>query len=120
MKLTSAQITNFRSVDDSGSFEIRDVSCLVGKNEAGKSAVLMALAALNPHPATPALLNKERDYPRRHLTAYDQRHGGKAATAIQTTWELSDEEISAIEAELCEGILSSSRVAISRAYAQEL
>lgn len=25
MKLTSAHITNFRSVDDSGSFEIRDV-----------------------------------------------------------------------------------------------
>ncbi|MBN6150157.1 AAA family ATPase [Xanthomonas sp. AmX2] len=120
MKLISAHITNFRSVDDSGSFEIHGVTCLVGKNEAGKSAVLMALAALNPHPATPAVLDKERDYPRRHLTAYDQRHGGEAATAIQTTWELSDDDMLAIEGELCEGILSSNRVQISRAYAHDV
>ncbi|PII15818.1 hypothetical protein CR920_08405 [Stenotrophomonas indicatrix] len=120
MKLVSAQITNFRSVDDSGSFEIHDVTCLVGKNEAGKSAVLMALAALNPHPATPAALDKERDYPRRHLISYDERHGGRAATAIQTTWELSENEILAIEGELCKGILSSNKVRISRAYGEDV
>lgn len=80
----------------------------------------MALAALNPHPSTPASLNKERDYPRRHLTAYDQRHGGKAATAIQTTWELSAEDVLTIEDDLCKGILSSASVQISRAYGQEL
>ena len=33
MKLISAKITNFRSIEDSNNFEIDDLTCLVGKNE---------------------------------------------------------------------------------------
>ena len=52
MKLTAVHITNFRPVDDSGEFDVRDITCLVGKNEAGKSAALMVLAAAGcPVPA---------------------------------------------------------------------
>ena len=75
MKLRKIHVTNFRSVDDSGEFDADQVTCLVGKNEAGKSAVLLALAALNPNKATPVTLDRERDYPRRHLTRYAQIHG---------------------------------------------
>ena len=50
MKLIKAHVTNYRSVDDSTEFSLDQVTCLVGKNEAGKSAILTALAALNPHP----------------------------------------------------------------------
>ncbi len=54
MKLIALQVKNFRSVEDSGNFGIEeDITCLVGKNEAGKSAVLQALAGLNAHKATP-------------------------------------------------------------------
>lgn len=67
MKLIAAHVTNFRSVENSEPFTADQVTCLVGKNEAGKSALLLALAALNPHPSTPAILDKERDYPRRYL-----------------------------------------------------
>lgn len=70
MKLISAHITNFRSAEDTGKFSIDQVACLVGKNELGKSAILQALACLNPHPSTPVALDRERDYPRRFLTAY--------------------------------------------------
>jgi hypothetical protein len=80
------------------------VTCLVGKNEAGKSAVLLALAALNPHPATPAVLDRERDCPRRHLTAYLQRHPDKASIAVSTTWELSPAEIDAVAREFGEAL----------------
>ena len=86
MHLKTVQVTNFRSVDDSGPFELAPVTCLVGKNEAGKSALLLALAALNPHDATPVLLDLERDYPRRLLTQYDSNHGDRGAIAISTTW----------------------------------
>jgi len=48
MKLIKAQVTNFRSVEDSGEFDIDQVTSLVGKNEAGKSALLLAITALNP------------------------------------------------------------------------
>lgn len=40
MRLNTVQITNFRSIDDSGEFTVEDVTCLVGKNESGKTAVL--------------------------------------------------------------------------------
>lgn len=73
MKLVEAHVTNFRSAENSEAFKVEQVTCLVGKNEAGKSAILLALAALNPHPSTPVVFDRERDYPRRHLTAYAQR-----------------------------------------------
>lgn len=43
MQLKKIRVTNFRSVDDSEEFEVDPVTCLVGKNEAGKSAILLAL-----------------------------------------------------------------------------
>ena len=43
MKLTKVRVQNYRSVEDSGEFEIGDLTCLVGKNEAGKTALLSAM-----------------------------------------------------------------------------
>ena len=45
MKLLTAHVSNFRSAEDSEEFEVGPVTCLVGKNESGKSAILLALAA---------------------------------------------------------------------------
>ena len=46
MKLKKVRITNYRSVEDSGAFETEDsVTCLVGKNEAGKKTVVKVCAA---------------------------------------------------------------------------
>lgn len=48
MKLAKVHITEFQSIQDSNEFDIGDVTCLVGKNEAGKTALLKALYRLNP------------------------------------------------------------------------
>lgn len=49
MKLEKVQIKNFRNILDSGNVDIQsDVTCLVGKNESGKTAFLQALHRLNP------------------------------------------------------------------------
>ena len=116
MNLEKVQVINFRSVDDSGEFDVDDVTCLVGKNEAGKSAILLALAALNPNEATPVVLEKERDYPRRHLVRYRERHGDKEAMAIRTVWRLEEAEIREIEEEVGENVLQSAFVEVSRRY----
>ena len=105
MKLTKAHITNFRSVEDSGEFTTTHTTCFVGKNESGKTAVLLALASLNPHPATPFVLDRERDYPRRYLMDYGARHKNKEATALRTVWELEEPEKKAIEAAYGPGVL---------------
>lgn len=119
MKLTTVHITNFRSAEDAGKFEVGDSLCLVGKNEAGKSALLQALAAINPHPSTPFAYNVERDYPRRHLTEYSSRHGRKQAVVARTEWLLSKEERQALIDELGEGAIDIQPIIISRAYGDD-
>lgn len=120
MKLTNVRVTNFRSIEDSEDFGIDQVVCLVGKNEAGKSALLSALAALNPHALTPAKFDKERDYPRRYLTQYDERHpANKPAVAVTTKWELDKDEIAEIEEEFGKGSVSAT-VDIARSYGKDI
>ena len=48
MKLKKVHITDFKSIRDSNEFEVGDITCLVGKNESGKTALLQALYRLNP------------------------------------------------------------------------
>ncbi|MGW5063004.1 AAA family ATPase [Streptomyces sp. NPDC004096] len=65
MKLINAQITKYRSVEDSQLFDIEpDVTALVGKNESGKTTILQALYRLNPVEAS-AQLDEVIDFPAR-------------------------------------------------------
>jgi len=115
LELSKIHVTNFRSVEDSGEFQVGQVLCLVGKNEAGKTAVLQALAGLNPHPLTPFTYNLERDYPRRFLTEYKERHPKDQATIVTTKWKLSQDEKNAIRA-LVGDALSDEPVEVYRRY----
>lgn len=120
MELKTVRVMNFRSVEDSETFGVGPVTCLVGKNEAGKSAILLALAALNPHKATPAILDKERDYPRRLLTRYSERHANEEAVAVETTWDLTEAEVGRIAEAIGPGVLKSATIKILRRYGKEL
>lgn len=67
MRLCRARVQNYRSIIDTGEFDLeRDKSIFVGPNEAGKSAVLQALQQIN-RPVGVKPLNYLRDYPRRLL-----------------------------------------------------
>ena len=120
MQLKTIHVSNFRSVENSEEFNVGQVTCLVGKNEAGKSAILLALAALNPHPATPAIFDRERDYPRRSLTQYAQRHAEAEAIAINTVWQMTDVEMAKIAASVGEGVVTSSLVRVVRRYGKDI
>lgn len=64
MKLLRARVQNYRSVRDSGWFDVEQgKTILVGPNEAGKTAVLRALQTINP-PEGEGELKALRDYPR--------------------------------------------------------
>lgn len=116
MKLETVHVTNFRSAEDSEEFSVGPVTCLVGKNEAGKSAILLALAALNPHTVSPAVFDKERDYPRRSLIQYGEKHKDAEAIAIKTTWQLDLTEMEQIAAVVGPEVMTSNIVTISRRY----
>lgn len=64
MRLVKARVQGYRSVIDSGWFDVENgKTILVGPNEAGKTAILQALQKLNP-PEDIELFNPLRDYPR--------------------------------------------------------
>lgn len=90
MKLISAHIENFRSIEDSEEFEISELTCLVGKNEAGKTAILQALHGIKP--IGEFKYEQLRDYPRRHVTRFSDRHPSGSSRVVKTKWEISQEE----------------------------
>ena len=83
MRLTNARITNFKSIDDSDDVEFNDVTCMVGKNESGKTAFLQALQKINPVSPIDGNLNI-LDYPRKAYTKYKAVHEEHPATAVAT------------------------------------
>lgn len=105
MKLIKVQAKNFRSIENSNVFDISNLTCLVGKNEAGKTALLHALYGLKPF--REYSYDKIRDYPRRYLSRYDERNPSGESEVISTWWELSDEELESVEEKYGEGVLNS-------------
>ena len=115
MKLKSVQVKNFRSVEDSNEFSVGDITCLVGKNEAGKTAILGALHGINPQDER-FKYDKTVDYPRRFLTRYDERHPDGEANVCVTVWELDENDKQAIEIVLGPRGLTDSEVKIYAGY----
>jgi hypothetical protein len=117
MKLLQAQIRNFRNILDSGIVDIeKDITCLVGKNESGKTAFLHPLYLANPargnvefsvHYQYPAWLEKKD-----RLKGIDL---GKVRP-ITAKFVLEDSDVKAIEAELGSGVLKSREVGLERDY----
>ena len=100
MKLTKVRITEFQSVQNSTEFGVGDVTCLVGKNEAGKTALLKALYRLNPIIETEGSFDATDDYPRSSVSDYEEQvKAGRReqATVVQAAYELEPEDISAVK-----------------------
>jgi hypothetical protein len=100
MKLTKAQVQKYRSIRDTGIFEVDQIkTILVGPNEAGKTAVLQALQQINP-PAGARKFDALRDYPR---SDYNDITTGKIKAAdvtVATAWfSLEDDDKAAIPEE---------------------
>lgn len=103
MFLQGVRIRDYRSVEDSGAVPVEtDVTCLVGKNESGKTAFLQALHLLNP--LNPIKGKKTyddvMDYPSRKSSAYKRTRDTKPATVIEATFRLEDHEAEAVRADL--------------------
>lgn len=93
MRLASARIRNYRSIFDTGEFEIeQSKTILVGPNEAGKTAILRALQQINP-PKGVKGFEALRDYPR---SLYSDISTGKVnpkdVTIVQGTFVLEDRD----------------------------
>lgn len=120
MKLVSFHVRQFRSIRDSGIVNlafskseqghVRSVTALVGRNESGKSNLLLALATLNPQGGRKKL-TMIKDFPRdRHASEWDP-----SFQFLRTTWELSEADRREIAA-ISPAFARATTTAIGRAY----
>lgn len=116
MKLKSMQVKNFKCVEDSTRFDIGPVTCLVGKNEAGKTSLLEALHKLNSDVTELGEFDVLLEYPRRRRKEYQRRSGTRPDDALITTWELEDKDVEALEEKLGAGTVKSGIVEVRKGY----
>lgn len=87
MKLISFKVQNFRSVNNSGPISVDSNTALVGRNESGKSNLLLALHSLNPDGGIKEL-EPIKNFPRdRRIEECDEN-----TEVLDTKWLLSEEE----------------------------
>jgi hypothetical protein len=100
MKLREFRVREFRSIWDSGPIKVDDkVTCLVGKNEAGKTALLIALYRTTPIIADDAVFDETYDYPKREVEDYRfaVENGDRGeAVVVECLYELDDDDIEAV------------------------
>ena len=115
MKITSFRVTNFRNAVDTGKIEVEpSVTCLVGKNEAGKSGLLEALFLFNPAYESPFDVHDQ--YPRWRM-AQDRRDGNlEEHTPITVTLRLDEDDHSAIRNVVGKGVWNPTEVTFGRRY----
>jgi predicted ATP-binding protein involved in virulence len=117
MILKTVHIKNFKSIRDSNEFRIDEkVTCLVGKNEAGKTAILQALTKLNPVDPAEAEFD-ELEYPRHQLNEYQE--SGETAVALITKWELDTQDVNTLEALIGPTAHNIKTVEVSKDYDNE-
>lgn len=112
MILKRYKVENFRSVLDSGWIDCENVTTLVGINEAGKSNLLLALWKLNP--AREGNIDILHDMPVSKLSTY--RKNPKDVKFITAEFELDDEAIKQIEAEVGCNLQGDKLVTVTRFY----
>lgn len=118
MKLNKVRVTKYKCVEDSDSFRIDQVTCLVGKNEAGKSALLEALYKLNPVDDDAANFVQE-DYPRRFALTDEGKRDQGSANVLTTAWDVERRDLDRIGSELPEVVLAEDAViTITKGYSQ--
>lgn len=121
MKLRQVRIREFKSVWDTGTFHVGQVTCLVGKNEAGKTTILDALHRLNPIEGT-SRFDVTHDYPRTEVEDYrhDVESGRRRpAEVVEATFELEQEELTQVAAVYGRNALQRPEVVLSKYYPKE-
>jgi predicted ATP-dependent endonuclease of OLD family len=117
MKLLRVEIDHFKNILKSGPIAIQpDVTCIVGKNESGKTAVLQALHRFNP--AQPNVsFDAQRQYPAWLEKQHRKQKNLDKHPPVVAHFLLEKPECALIESHLGAGALKSRELEISRTYA---
>jgi predicted ATPase len=123
MKLKTVTIAEFKSVHSSQPFEVTDITCLVGKNEAGKTALLQALYRLNPVVDSDGKFEVTADYPRNEVEDYRIAIENKTrehATVVKAVFTLEESDLADLNAKFGEGVIPNRSLTLSKGYSNVL
>src|SRR6266436_524791 len=123
MKLITFHVREYKSTRDSTPIAVGDVTCLVGKNESGKTSLLQALYKLNPIISEHGKYDVVDEYPRADVEDYRQAiEAGqrKPAIVVSATFELDGAEIEALEKEFGKDVVADKKVIVSKEYDNSL
>lgn len=116
MRLTSIQVERFRNILDSTEIPIDpSITCLVGKNESGKTNVLQALATLKPARGSGEFSRLQ--YPTWLEKAHQRSGEFASAKPISATFELDDPDLTAVEDRFGSNVLATRQFTVSQDYA---
>src|SRR5215470_4470001 len=115
MRLLRARVLNYQSILDSGWVTLEPVTCLVGKNESGKTAFLQALQKLNPAAGEHEDFGLA-DYPVKGFARYKKVHPEHPAEGVQAEFVLTEAEVQELETAFGPGVLPSRTVRVSKNY----
>ena len=119
MKLTNVNVKDYRSIRDSNHFSVGDITCLVGKNESGKTSLLKAIYKLNPIVDEHGTYDVTDEFPRSDVEEYRQaieNEEREHAWVVKAQYELSDDEVEEIEDALGKGVLTSRTITLKKGY----
>ncbi len=110
MDIRGFRVRKYRNIEDSGKIDLLDnLTCVVGKNQSGKTSLLRALHKFNPHQPNP--YDMRREWPR------GQRTQQNAKQVVCEVWfELNSNEKDRLS-QLTEQQMTASRVVVSKDYA---
>ncbi|MEF8813652.1 MAG: hypothetical protein V5A55_07520 [Halovenus sp.] len=117
MNLKEVRVRNYKVIDDTGWVSVDNPTCLVGKNESGKTVFMQALSRLNPSYGSGEFVPFD-EFPRHRWPEYKQRHEDNPAPVASARFDLEDEERAQIEEEY--GALEDSEVTVTKGFANEL
>ena len=95
MKLICVTIENYKLIENTGEWKANQVTCLIGKNESGKSATLEALHKLKPDDKSKADFSDD-DFPRRYAIADKRKDAGRTDNVVTSVWLLEPVDVMAL------------------------
>lgn len=116
MKLTHVHIEKYKCYESPQEFVVEnDITVLVGKNEAGKTAVLESIAKTNYFSDDKAFkFDPVLDYPRKEKKKYDK--AGKVGAVVRAKYAIDDELFEEIAANLGEGVFEAREITVTTKY----
>jgi len=120
MKLIEVKVTKFKNIIDSNNVKVEnDITCLVGKNESGKTSFLQALYQLNPARTNTRFIVEE-NYPA-WLEKLDRREGIELekVNVVTALFQLENEDKQIIE-NTFGSILTDETIELSKDYNNKL